>query len=775
MENEPVSLKKKSRAVSFEAAAITLVFYILLFVFAGSIVVVRYIQKQNAEFTVASSSKQERRQTRTSAQPEQMNETLRPATKIVSRSVSMSAPAFVAPAMDKPKSASSQKFSLPSARSGRDYSAISRRFGSGTPQVEFFGIRAEGEKFIFVIDASPGMLAPETGGVPAYAYIKETLRKTLAKLPAAVLYNVILYDGEKICQFRPQPIPATKENNAALSAWIQPINWDTAHKGLTDKQDNYRRPAPYQTAVGADATCWLLALQSAFEQKADNVFILSSEWGMHSIGPAKRRLLRDFSLWEKLGGGGSVSIGGSPALRDDRKLRNDLLKQAVDTIKKREDLRKSEQLPAEFLHDIPAFIVYPGAQILDHADVVCSAQYTPHQLDRPQVHVVRLISEDKYGIADDFTDYMQQLVHRYNGGIGSFSGQEAALRQLATAPVDRKSSGIFADQASVASRQPDPPSSSVEFIKADASGAKIVFILDASSGMLMKKTGGTNTYAAIKKKLLKAVEEMRPETLFNVIAYDRKQVALFRSQMVPASQSGALSGWLADLNNSAARPGLRPEQNNYTPRQVYETAIGEDVQALPFALQAAMEEQADTIFIVSTGMGSQPVNPVKAGRLLDFYIWNSLGGSGGSAAEETQEEDDEGNVTTTVSGGDAGSTGGTLRLLKEDVKMTGALLKQTLIQIAADKKARKDAGLPLDFVPDILNSIQYPPAQVQEHIKTVCNVNYVSQELKPPKIDFICLQEDRKTPVKETLRALRELTEPYDGTVRFFEGSDLKR
>ena len=285
MENEPVSLKKKSRAVSFEAAAITLVFYILLFVFAGSIVVVRYIQKQNAEFTVsAGSSKQEHRQTRTSAQPEKMNETLRPATKIVSRSVSMSAPAFVAPATDKPKSVSSQKFSLSSARSGRDYSAISKRFGSGTPQVEFFGIRAEGEKFIFVIDASPGMLAPETGGVPAYAYIKETLRKTLAKMPAAVLYNVILYDGGKIYQFRPQPIPATKENSAALMAWIQPINRDTAHKGLTDKQNNYRRPEPYQTAVGADATSWLLALQSAFEQKADNVFIVCADWGRHSIG-----------------------------------------------------------------------------------------------------------------------------------------------------------------------------------------------------------------------------------------------------------------------------------------------------------------------------------------------------------------------------------------------------------------------------------------------------------------------------------------------------------
>lgn len=101
MENEPVSLKKKSRTISFEAAAITLVFYILLFVFAGSIVVVRYIQKQNAEFTVSTgSAKQEHRSRQPSASPEKASETLRPATKIVSRAVSVSAPAFVAPAAD---------------------------------------------------------------------------------------------------------------------------------------------------------------------------------------------------------------------------------------------------------------------------------------------------------------------------------------------------------------------------------------------------------------------------------------------------------------------------------------------------------------------------------------------------------------------------------------------------------------------------------------------------------------------------------------------------
>lgn len=770
MKDKFINLKSKSRSSSFKAAVISVAFHVLLAIFAVTTVAVHYIQKQNAEFTVSTSPpKLERRQLQMPSKTEQLRETIRQP-KIVSRSVSLSAPSFTAPDTGKLGNTSSQKFSLPATQPGRDFNAISKRFGSGTPQVEFFGIRAEGEKFIFVIDASPGMLTPETGGLPAYSYIKETLRKTVAKLPAAVLYNVILYDGEKVYQFRPQLVPATKENSAALSGWLQPINKDLALRGLTDKQNNYRRPAePYQSAVGSDAANWLLALQSAFEQRADNVFILCADWGKHGISLEKRRLLRDFSLWEKLGGGGATSIGGAPILRDDRKLRDDLLKQSVDTIKKKEEYRKNEKLPAEFLHDIPAYIEYPAAQILDHAEVAYLAQYIPYRLNRPQVHVVRLISENKHGVADDFTEYMQQLISRYNGGFESFSGQEAARNQFDVATADSNSSGTVTGES--AARQPDVPSSGVQILGVGVTGSKIAFILDASADMLTKKTGGTNTYAAIKKKLMKAVEEMNPETLFNVIVYDRKQISLFRSQMIPASQSGALSGWLADLNSSTARSGLRPEQKNYTPRQVYETAIGADVQSLPLALQAAMEEQADTIFIVSTGMGSQPVSPEKAGRLLDFYIWNSVGGASGGAGSE--EEDEDGNVT--VIAGDSGSTGGTLRLLKEDAKMTAALVKQTLKRITADRKARKDAGLPPDFVPDILNSIEYPQDQVVAHIASVYKVNYAPQKLDAPEIHFICLQEDKKIPAKETLRDLRGLTEPYGGTVRFFDGSDAAR
>jgi uncharacterized protein YrzB (UPF0473 family) len=178
-------------------------------------------------------------------------------------------------------------------------------------------------------------------------------------------------------------------------------------------------------------------------------------------------------------------------------------------------------------------------------------------------------------------------------------------------------------------------------------------------------------------------------------------------------------------------------------------------------------------------MGAQPVNPTKAARLLDFYIWNSLGDSendNGNAVVVDAIADEDGEVTLlSVDVEEDSSTGGPLRLLTEDRKMARDLVKEMIRRIAADRKARKAAGLPLDFVPDLLNSIHYTPSQVQAHIRAVCDVNYISQGLESPKIHFICLQEDGKTPAKEVLRDLRGLTEPYNGAVRLIDGSDMVR
>lgn len=757
-------LKGRIRSYSAQAAVVTAAVHLLLILFAGSVVAVRYVQKQNAQLTASTEPRPrlERRKLQSPARIEQLQKRAL-TSRIVSKNVSFSNPEFVFPDTGVPGVLKTQKSGLPGFDAGRALHTLSRSPGIRPSYINFFGIRGESEKAVFIVDASSSMLGSSTGGAAVYEYIKNELVRITSELNPAVLFNLILYDGQRVALFRSQLVPATKENTGALAGWLQEVNSDPSCPGLPEEKNNYRRPEePYKTAVGADAACWLLALQAAFEQKADSIFLLCAEWGNHSISPEKRRLLRDFSLWELLSGGGQVSVHGSPALRDDRKLRDDLLKQAVETIQKDEELRKKTGLSSDFLHDIPSYIQYPGDQILAHAATVCRAQYTSIAAAEPQVHVVRLLAEGETGKADYFTVHMRDLIRKYKGEFGVFSSEQALRKQKTFAQFDDSKPS----SSSAEIKPPEIPVSAVKLLGLEASGSRVIFVLDASAGMLSLKTGGTNTYALIKRHIAGAVSQLQPGTLFNVIAYDGKQVVRFHNQMMAAPGGSGLTEWLAGLNSNAARPGLTPAQNNYTPLRTYETAVGADIQSLPYALQAALEEQADAIFIISTGIGSHPVSPEKAIRMLDFSIWNSLGGASGNP----EEEDESGNPVR--GSGTAASAGGQLQPLQQDRRMYAALLKQTLDRIAAEKKARQDAGLPPGFVPDILNSIEYPRGQVLGHISTVCNLYYVSQGLDIPAIHFLCLQEDTARSSKEAARDLIGLTKPYNGTVRFFQTSD---
>lgn len=760
--------KNKVRMCSASAATITLAAHLLLIMFAGSWIIFKHVLKQNAQLTAVTENrpKLERRKLQSPERVEQLQKRAL-SSRIVSKKISFSNPEFVLPDTGEVGALKTQKSGLPGFDASRALRNLSRSSGVRPSYIDFFGIRAESEKAVFLIDASAAMLGDSTGGFLTYDYIKSEMTRIASELKPSMLFNLIFYDRQRVYMFRSQLVPGSRENIKAFSEWAQKINKDPAHSGLAEDQDNYQRPAPYSTAVGSDCTDWLQALQAALEQHADTVFLLCAEWGKHSIGPEKRRLLRDFSLWELLSGSGQASVRGSPVLLDDRKLRDDLLKQAVETIQKDEELRKKAGLAAEFLHDIPEYIQYPADQILDHAETVSRIQYSAAQLTLPQMNVVRLVPEGVTGKSDEFTIHMRDLVRSYKGELVFFSGEEAARRQREAARSETTPAEEEEVLISKTVERAEIPASNVKFIDAAATGSKIAFVLDASAGMLSAETGGTNTYEWIKRQLMKAVSELQPGTLFNVVVYDQKQVALFRSQM--KSESTGLSDWLAGINRDAARPGLRPEQSNYTPAQVYETAIGADVQSLPYALQAAMEERADTILVVSTGMGPQPVSLAKAARLLDFSIWNALGGSSGSP----EDADEEGNPVTGT--GSGASSGGQLRALQQDRKMYTSLLKQTLDRIAAEKKARQDAGLPPGFVPDILNSIEYPRGQVLTHIATVCGVNYTSQELPLPGIHFFCLQEPGKKPERETMRDLSGLTRPYNGTIQIFDNTSATR
>lgn len=764
-------LKKKSRSSSLKAALTSLTVHVVLILFAGSIVAVRYVQKMNAEFTVSSSPpKLERRQLQMPAKLERVRQTSR-RPKIVSRSVSIASPEFTAPDLPSPGKLSTQKFSMPFARPGRDFSALTQNIGVSAPKIKFMDIRTEGEKFIFIIDGSAGMLADEIGGVNVCNTIKEELLRTVGELPSSVLFNVFFHDGETVAQFKQNMIPATGRHLSELQEWVAPMLSDPARPGLPVEQNTYAPEQVYETAMGDEASGWLRSLQAAFEQRPDTVFVVVPDWGRHAISQEKGQRLIDFSLWEILGGGGAFSVAGSEALHDDRELRDELLEQAVEAVLEEQDEIDLEGDPQPFLRQLLNYIQYSENQVFGHVDAVYQANYVPYQMAPPRVHVVRVVSEEDYGVADSDTDNLRELSRLYTGELAFFKG--SALEK--DDPLD----SLLSDQSE---KEDDLPESSLDYFGLDAEGTKLAFLLDVSEDILQEETGGTNAFRFIKDQLVKTVALLETNTLFNVILYDNEKLALFSPEMIPAPPEQSLRDWLAPINTNETAAGLIEELVNYTPQTIFDTALAADVKGLPLALQAAMEQQADAILVVGNGLGRLPVAREKARRLLDFSIWDALGEDDGQYSADSEEDEEEDDDSSSDAGGStetvASQTGGTLGPLQEDRRQQRALIRRAIERIAEEKEEREDKELPLGFVHDIADYVEYTPEQVIDHLETVAKLQYgtVEEDAVYPPIHFVCLiEKESKQADRQTLRDLRGITSLYGGDLKFFRGADTEK
>ncbi|MFA5689636.1 MAG: hypothetical protein WC959_10900 [Kiritimatiellales bacterium] len=758
------NLTRKGHVRSTEAAIVSIAVHVVLILLAGSIVAVRIIQKRNAEFTVSTSTpKLERRQLQMPSKMEKLRETSR-APKIVSRRTSSSSPSFTAPDMGKVGAVSTQKFTMPFARSGRDFSVLMRGIGTSAPQIKFFGIRAQGEKFIFVIDASVAMITEDTGKTASFAHIKDQLNQTLKQLPSSVLFNVILHDGDTVCLFRPAMVPVTESNSTAMVEWLAPVNSDIEKPGLTEEQNNYTPREVYNSAMGTDVNNWILGLQAAFEQRPDTVFIVGAGWNKYKISKEKGELLLDFSMWELFGGGGQMSVANSPLLKDDRTMRDDLLKQAVAAIQKDEEARRIERKPTDFVHSLLNYVEYSDKQVIGHAETVFRRNYLPRKLARPRVSFVRLMPEHLAAVADADTSSIRELVRNYGGEAGVYRWQDFSIARRRSSPAALSGEPSRADKTSL---------SEVNFFGAPARGQKFAFLLDASADMIRSHRGGTNAYAFIKDQLVKTVAELPASTQFNVILYDEGKTALFRPELSPVSAAAGLTEWLAPVNTNAVSAGLTDERNNYIPLTIYSSALAEDVKGLPRALQAAMEQGADSIYVVSTAIGRVSVDPEKGRRLLDFSVWGTLGATASSGNTEEDEMDAEGNVVATAIATSGNVTsGGIMSPLQEDRKQIAAMMRAALTRIGAENRQRQNAGLPPGFVHNISQYLDYTAAQVNAHISEVVNEQYIGNELNPPQIHTVCLAETttRQTG-REVGRDLKQLSEAYRGNMRVFRGA----
>jgi Mg-chelatase subunit ChlD len=105
------------------------------------------------------------------------------------------------------------------------------RYGNGTPdwneippwrQTTFFGIRAAGRFFVYVIDCSESMIDEDR-----FARATMEVRRSVLSLQAPQQFEVIFYNEESIpMPGGPKPRPADPQNKSQLVSWLRLVDPD---------------------------------------------------------------------------------------------------------------------------------------------------------------------------------------------------------------------------------------------------------------------------------------------------------------------------------------------------------------------------------------------------------------------------------------------------------------------------------------------------------------------------------------------------------------------
>ena len=289
-------LKKKTLVCSSEAAAISIGIHILLLVFAGSIVAIKYVQKRDAAFTGENISrpKLERRQLEMPVKVQNLQrKSSRP--KVTSRMASVSQTSFSLPDM-----AGLGDIGGSFDRSGSGERSLSSMgaagsLGFGISGVNFFGAKSTGEKMVFIIDASKSMLEDRKGGYFTYIFAKNRIMEMIDGMSSATLFNVMAYARERVVMFKNELVPATPANREAFKKWFAPLNSSPENVANLNDLGNFYQARLYEDSeIDNDLQDWVLPVQAAMEQKADNIFVLCGGYGWQGV--SSKFVLKKFKI-----------------------------------------------------------------------------------------------------------------------------------------------------------------------------------------------------------------------------------------------------------------------------------------------------------------------------------------------------------------------------------------------------------------------------------------------------------------------------------------------
>lgn len=144
-------------------------------------------------------------------------------------------------------------------------------FGQGVSQVNFFGIRATGERIAVCVDVSVSMVEDERGGPAGFLRVKQRVNEVVDAIKDGTLFNVIAFaDGCSILE-GDKMMYANPETRTQAKRFLEPFNTE-GHYGLS--AGNFTGIASGLKGQGG-TTRLDLAISAAMAQGADTILVIS--------------------------------------------------------------------------------------------------------------------------------------------------------------------------------------------------------------------------------------------------------------------------------------------------------------------------------------------------------------------------------------------------------------------------------------------------------------------------------------------------------------------
>ncbi|MFX3681318.1 MAG: hypothetical protein ACN6I3_00180 [bacterium] len=150
-----------------------------------------------------------------------------------------------------------------------------RQLEFGVSAVDFFGIKKQGERVVFIVDAGASMVEPERGDLPGYDRVKQELVGMIDRLSPGTFFNIIVF-GRDIDLYAPRMVVATADNTSQVAEWIAPY-W-RLREGKIDRRGPFRKnyePRMVDWNGAGGSSRMDLALAAALELRADLIFMIT--------------------------------------------------------------------------------------------------------------------------------------------------------------------------------------------------------------------------------------------------------------------------------------------------------------------------------------------------------------------------------------------------------------------------------------------------------------------------------------------------------------------